>query len=74
MGRTRVGADDVDADAIEQTRTRLQCWAQLLRQRYPGMIMIVGRDKFDELQVRVMFACPSRVGSSYNVRHNIEAF
>ena len=71
---TRVGADDLDADAAEQKRTRLQCLAQLLKQRYPGMDMIVGRDKLDELQVRFMFACPSYVGSSYGVRHKIETF
>lgn len=31
----------------------VQYWVQLLRQRYAGMKMIVGRDKLDEIQVRV---------------------
>lgn len=30
----------------------VQYWVQLLRQRYAGMKMIVGRDKLDEVQVR----------------------
>lgn len=39
----------------------VEYWVQLLRQRYAGMKMIVGRDKLDEIQVRACDCdtCPS---------------
>ena len=45
----------------------VQIWVQLLRQRYAGMKMIVGRDTLDEIQVwsaTAICVCPSHVGSS----------
>ena len=35
-------------------------WVKVLKQRYAGMKMIVGRDKLDEVQVRE-FACELRI-------------
>lgn len=34
-------------------------WVQVLRQRYAGMKLIVGRDKLDEVQVGAAPACPT---------------
>ncbi|KAF8126309.1 glycosyltransferase family 20 protein [Boletus edulis] len=51
----------IDVNALQEKRREpdVQYWVQLLRQRYTGMKMIVGRDKLDEVQ---------------GVRHKIEAF
>ncbi|KAH0834220.1 glycosyltransferase family 20 protein [Lanmaoa asiatica] len=51
----------IDVNALREKKREpdVQYWVQLLRQRYAGMKMIVGRDKLDEVQ---------------GVRHKIEAF
>jgi trehalose 6-phosphate synthase/phosphatase len=51
----------IDVNALQEKKREpdVQYWVQLLRQRYAGMKMIVGRDKLDEIQ---------------GVRHKIEAF
>ncbi|KAG8215355.1 glycosyltransferase family 20 protein [Butyriboletus roseoflavus] len=51
----------IDVNALREKKREpdVQYWVQLLRQRYAGMKMIVGRDKLDEIQ---------------GVRHKIEAF
>lgn len=36
-------------------------WVQVLRQRYAGMKLIVGRDKLDEVQVSAISACPALI-------------
>ena len=36
-------------------------WVQVLRQRYGGMKLIVGRDKLDEVQVGATLMPPGRV-------------
>ncbi|KAI6023019.1 glycosyltransferase family 20-domain-containing protein [Pisolithus microcarpus] len=50
---------DVHALREKKRNPEVQYWVQLLRQRYAGMKLIVGRDKLDEIQ---------------GVRHKIEAF
>ncbi|KAG6333800.1 hypothetical protein ID866_5295 [Astraeus odoratus] len=50
---------DVNAIRDKKRQPEVQYWVQLLRQRYGGMKLIVGRDKLDEIQ---------------GVRHKIEAF
>ncbi|KIK93311.1 glycosyltransferase family 20 protein [Paxillus rubicundulus Ve08.2h10] len=51
----------IDVGALREKKREpdVSYWVQLLRQRYAGMKMIVGRDKLDEIQ---------------GVRHKIEAF
>ncbi|KAG6377935.1 glycosyltransferase family 20 protein [Boletus reticuloceps] len=69
----------IDVNALQEKRREsdVQYWVQLLRQRYSGMKMIVGRDKLDEVQVR---RCDRDVCVSFHtqlpqgVRHKIEAF
>ena len=53
----------------------VQYWVQLLRQRYAGMKMIVGRDKLDEVQVSIgdydvfiVFICDCRRASGIRLR------
>jgi trehalose-6-phosphate synthase len=36
-------------------------WVQVLRQRYAGMTLIVGRDKLDEVQVGATSMRPARI-------------
>ncbi|KAI6023022.1 glycosyltransferase family 20 protein [Pisolithus microcarpus] len=50
---------DVHSLREKKRNPEVQYWVQLLRQRYAGMKLIVGRDKLDEIQ---------------GVRHKIEAF
>lgn len=50
---------DVNSLREKKRQPEVQYWVQLLRQRYAGMKLIVGRDKLDEIQ---------------GVRHKIEAF
>lgn len=56
-----VFAMGIDVNALKEKRRQpeVEYWVQLLRQRYAGMKLIVGRDKLDEIQ---------------GVRHKIEAF
>ncbi|KAI6022046.1 hypothetical protein EDC04DRAFT_2900943 [Pisolithus marmoratus] len=51
----------IDANSLKEKKPQpeVQYWDQLLRQRYAGMKLIVGRDKLDEIQ---------------GVRHKLEAF
>ncbi|KAF9241274.1 glycosyltransferase family 20 protein [Melanogaster broomeanus] len=51
----------IDVSALREKKREpdVAYWVQLLRQRYAGMKMIVGRDKLDEIQ---------------GVRHKLEAF
>ncbi|KAI6016532.1 glycosyltransferase family 20 protein, partial [Pisolithus marmoratus] len=50
---------DVNSLREKKRQPEVQYWVQLLRQRYAGMKLIVGRDKLDEIQ---------------GVRHKLEAF
>ncbi|KAI6107708.1 glycosyltransferase family 20 protein [Pisolithus thermaeus] len=50
---------DVNSLREKKRHPEVEYWVQLLRQRYAGMKLIVGRDKLDEIQ---------------GVRHKIEAF
>ncbi|KAI6013248.1 glycosyltransferase family 20 protein [Pisolithus marmoratus] len=50
---------DVNSLREKKRQPEVQYWVQLLRQRYAGMKLIVGRDKLDETQ---------------GVRHKLEAF
>ncbi|KAG1793553.1 glycosyltransferase family 20 protein [Suillus plorans] len=51
----------IDVGALRERRREpdVSYWVQLLRQRYAGMMIVVGRDKLDEIQ---------------GVRHKLEAF
>ncbi|KIJ64234.1 glycosyltransferase family 20 protein [Hydnomerulius pinastri MD-312] len=51
----------IDVNALKEKKrdAEVSYWVQLLRQRYAGMKMIVGRDKLDEIQ---------------GVKHKLEAF
>ncbi|KAG1875860.1 glycosyltransferase family 20-domain-containing protein [Suillus tomentosus] len=51
----------IDVGALREWRREpdVSYWVQLLRQRYSGMMIVVGRDKLDEIQ---------------GVRHKLEAF
>lgn len=51
----------IDVGALRERRRKpdVSYWVQLLRQRYAGMMIVVGRDKLDEIQ---------------GVRHKLEAF
>lgn len=45
----------IDVSALRERRREpdVSYWVQLLRQRYAGMKIVVGRDKLDEVQVGV---------------------
>jgi len=82
----------IDVSALRERRREpdVSYWVQLLRQRYAGMKIVVGRDKLDEVQVGVfaMFLRRARKRElDYNgidviffvltlqgVRHKLEAF
>ncbi|KAI6013255.1 hypothetical protein EDC04DRAFT_2759694, partial [Pisolithus marmoratus] len=51
---------DVNSERRSERQPEVQYWVQLLRQRYAGMKLIVGRDKLDEIQVgvRLLHTCP----------------
>lgn len=50
---------DVGALRVRRREPDVSYWVQLLRQRYAGMMIVVGRDKLDEIQ---------------GVKHKLEAF
>ena len=49
----------LDVDGVRRN-PEVSHWVQVLRQRYSGMKLIVGRDKLDEVQVSVASTHPER--------------